>query len=222
MSIASDAQRYVGSGYQFGGAPANGTGSWDCSSFVNWVIGHDLGMAIPGNAAGTFTGKSHGPVVIDWATWTGCTTVPGPPQNSDLCIWAGIGALGHMGIATDASHMVSALNHAQGTIASPIAGYGPAGVPVMYRRVNASSGPGLSIGTGILSGCLPLVGLSYQLSLLMPYIIRRNSNGTYRVTTLFGKVHMKSGSKADAEAQVRLLRGIDAGNGRRQSRRNRD
>jgi hypothetical protein len=59
----------------------------------------------------------------------------------------------------------------------------------------------------------------------MPYAIRRNEDGTYRVVNpVTGDVHMKSGSKEDAEAQVRLLHGVDKGwkpSGRRQARRNR-
>jgi hypothetical protein len=59
----------------------------------------------------------------------------------------------------------------------------------------------------------------------MPYAIRKNRDGSYRVVNAdTGKVHMKSGTKADAEAQVRLLHGVDEGwtpTGRRQARRNR-
>jgi hypothetical protein len=51
----------------------------------------------------------------------------------------------------------------------------------------------------------------------MPYSIRKNSDGSYRVVNwLTGKVRMKHGSKADAEGQVRLLHGVD--NGMRQRR----
>ena len=158
QSLAADAMQYAGKGYVFGGAPANGLGIWDCSSFVNWCWGHDLGGAIPGYSAGTYDGKSHGPAVINWATWSGAKTIHGPPQSSDLCIWAGIGALGHMGIATDGQHMISALNHIQGTIHTPIAGFGPAGVPVMYRRItgSATGGGGSSLGSA-LGGCMPLI-----------------------------------------------------------------
>jgi hypothetical protein len=45
----------------------------------------------------------------------------------------------------------------------------------------------------------------------MPYSVSKNSDGTYRVTGAGGTVHMKRGSKEDAEKQVRLLEGIDAG-----------
>ena len=45
QAIASDALRYKGAPYKWGGAMPSG---WDCSGFVNYVIGHDLGMTIPG------------------------------------------------------------------------------------------------------------------------------------------------------------------------------
>src|ERR1035441_380696 len=48
-AIANDALKYVGHAYVYGG-PSNVTGGWDCSSFVSWVIGHDLGMTIPGGS----------------------------------------------------------------------------------------------------------------------------------------------------------------------------
>jgi cell wall-associated NlpC family hydrolase len=152
--IAQDALKYAGHGYTFGGVPANG--QWDCSSFVNMVVGMDLGMAIPGYNAGKYDGKTHGPVVMDWATWTGATTVSSPQQD-DLCVWAGFGALGHIGIATDPQHMISALNTHSGTVHTPIAGYGPGSVPVIYRRLvdtagNASTSAGVS-----LPGCMPLI-----------------------------------------------------------------
>lgn len=156
--IAQDAMKYAGHPYSFGGVPAND--KWDCSSFVNKVVGMDLGMAIPGYHAGQFTGSTHGPVVVDWATWTGATTVSSPQQD-DLCIWPGFGALGHIGIATDPQHMISALNTHSGTVHTPISGYGPMGVPVIYRRLvdtagNASTGAGVSV-----PGCMPLIWVVY-------------------------------------------------------------
>lgn len=45
QAIAADALRYKGAPYVWGGAKPSG---WDCSGFVNYVIGHDLGMTIPG------------------------------------------------------------------------------------------------------------------------------------------------------------------------------
>src|SRR6266567_2703106 len=40
-AISDDALKYVGQGYVFGG-PSQ-PGHWDCSSFINYVVGHDLG-----------------------------------------------------------------------------------------------------------------------------------------------------------------------------------
>src|SRR6202453_794368 len=40
-AIATDALEYRGAGYVWGGAPADGIGNWDCSSFTNWVCGQD-------------------------------------------------------------------------------------------------------------------------------------------------------------------------------------
>jgi cell wall-associated NlpC family hydrolase len=153
--IAGAALRYVGAGYVFGGVPSHGIGQWDCSSFVNWVVGHDSGMAIPGYGAGAYNGSSHGPVVVDWATWSGASNIKGPPNRGDLCVWPGIGVSGHIGIAIDASNMVSALNHIRGTVQTPIAGFGPAGVATVFRSLSGNSGAGVSI-----PGCLIIPGLA--------------------------------------------------------------
>lgn len=147
-SIVADAQRYVGRGYLFGGAPATGLGNWDCSSFCNWVIGHDFGMAIPGYPAGKYTGAEHGPDTIAWATWNGTGAVSAP-QPGDLVIWAGSGTGGHMGIVSGAGQMISALNSRYGTAATPVQGYGPQGITPVYRRL------GLTGGGAIPVGCLP-------------------------------------------------------------------
>lgn len=156
--IAQDAMKYAGHGYTFGGVPANG--QWDCSSFVNMVVGMDLGMAIPGINAGQYKGTTHGPVVMDWATWTGATTVSSP-QTDDLCIWPGFGALGHIGIATDSQHMISALDPQYGTTQTPISGNGPAGVPVIYRRLNDTSGSSSGGAGASIPGCVPLIWVVY-------------------------------------------------------------
>lgn len=156
-AIASDALKYQGAGYVFGGVPGRGRGQWDCSSFVNWVVGHDLRMAIPGYAAGGYQGQVHGPAVVAWASWKGATTLPKgqAPQAGDLCVWNGIGASGHIGIALSATHMVSALDTKEGTVQTPIKGYGPVGAPFSYRRINGT-GPGIQTTsvTGDLGGGL--------------------------------------------------------------------
>lgn len=46
----------------------------------------------------------------------------------------------------------------------------------------------------------------------MPYAIRENDDGTYRVVNSeTGEVHAKSTSKRNAKRQVRLLHGVDHG-----------
>src|ERR1700734_2202521 len=103
--LVSDALKYQGAGYVFGGTPgASGVGPWDCSSFVNAVVGRDLAMAIPGYAAGDYHGQAHGPVVSEWASWDGATTLPTgqTPSAGDIVVYNGVGASGHMGIALGA------------------------------------------------------------------------------------------------------------------------
>lgn len=110
--IAGIALQYVGHTYHFGGAPGkDGKQPWDCSSFVNYVVGVKAGMAIPGNGPGKYTGTSHGPPTGVWAAWTGMSTVKrSEVQAGDILLW-----LGHMGIATGHDSMVSALNPKIGT-----------------------------------------------------------------------------------------------------------
>jgi NlpC/P60 family protein len=144
--IAGDAIKYIGHPYSYGGAPGtNGQSGWDCSSFVNWVLGHDLNMRLPGSATPGYSGTSHGPVVMSYATWSRAKTV-GKPEAGDLCIWAGVGPSGHIGIAVSPTHMVSALNPALNTAQTPIIGSGPVATPLIFRRI-----------TGVISpqGCLP-------------------------------------------------------------------
>lgn len=149
--IAAAAAQYVGAGYAYGGNAAR-RGQWDCSSFVSFVLGHDLHLALPGGGSYGSPGyppTAHGPVVLDYASWTGATTIDrGSVSAGDLCIWAGVGATGHIGIATDNAHMVSALDSTDGTVATPIQGYGPVGAPLMFRRLNGSAGGSLSVGAG--------------------------------------------------------------------------
>ncbi len=173
--IAGDALKYNGAGYVFGGVPAHGTGQWDCSSFVNWVVGHDAGMAIPGYAAGAYNGSVHGPVVLDWATWNGANTIQGPPNRGDLCIWPGVGATGHMGIALSATQMISALNHITGTVVTPIQGFGPLGAALMYRSLSGNTGAGSSI-----PGCTPGLMVMLYALLKIPESRRYLARGKYR------------------------------------------
>jgi CHAP domain len=139
-AIGRDAARYEGQGYVYG-APSPqfpaAPGNWDCSSFVSWVLGHDLRLGTPGGRWGSWPATEHGPVVTDYAGWDGATDV-GTPQAGDLCCWVGGGPNGHIGIAVSSTEMVSALNPTDGTIKTAIdPGIGPAGAPLIFRRVNA-------------------------------------------------------------------------------------
>ena len=140
-AIASDGMRYAGRGYVFGGN-ASAPGDWDCSSFVSYVLGHDLGLALPGGRWGDpgFPPGSHGPVVTSYAGWPGAVPVQEPQAGAgDLVLWVGVGAGGHMGIVLGPDKMVSALNPQLGTLVSPITGYGPLGVNPVYRRIVAAA-----------------------------------------------------------------------------------
>lgn len=98
-AVSDAAMRYYGSGsvYLWGGATPKG---WDCSGFCNYVIGHDLGSAIPGSPSGQFSG--HGPVTMQWATFG--TSVPrSQVRAGDLCVWP----LFHMGIAISSTQMIN-------------------------------------------------------------------------------------------------------------------
>jgi len=135
--------QYKGASYVWGGAPANGIGNWDCSSFCNWVIGHDMDMAIPGNPAGTYTGQSHGAVTGQWLIWGGCTTVGHSGSAAvagDLCVWQT-----HMGIAIGGGQMISAQTPGPDqTLVSAIDGFIPE--LLFIRRLNAVVQPGSSGG----------------------------------------------------------------------------
>jgi cell wall-associated NlpC family hydrolase len=120
-ALAVMAEKYLGHAYLYGGAPGvNGSQAWDCSSFINWVVGHDAKLAIPGYAAGAYTGSVHGPATTEWGIWSGMSHISaGEVQAGDIIVWTG-----HMGMATSNTSMVSALNPGLGTLVTPIAGYG--------------------------------------------------------------------------------------------------
>src|ERR1700755_1370504 len=93
--IAGIAQQYVGHAYLFGGAPGkDGSKPWDCSSFVNYVVGVKANLAIPGNGPGQYDGTTHGPTTGVWAIWTGMSSVKrADVQAGDIIVWGT-----HMGI----------------------------------------------------------------------------------------------------------------------------
>jgi cell wall-associated NlpC family hydrolase len=139
QAIADDALRYEGQGYVYGGN-ASRPGDWDCSSFISYVLGHDLGLPLPGGMWGGpgMPPNDHGPVVMDYVNWSLASPVPmGMEEPGDLVCWPGYGPAGHIGIVTGINEMVSALNPQIGTRQTPIAGYGPGPVWV-YRRVTAA------------------------------------------------------------------------------------
>lgn len=134
-AIADDALKYEGHGYVFGG-PSNPTGGWDCSSFVSYVLGHDLGLKIPGGtwASVTDNGKSHGPVSAQYMLY-GTGIKAAQAQAGDI-----IASVDHVGfIVTNnggSGTMISAQDEQLGTgVSNWPAGF-PGGIPV-YRRVAA-------------------------------------------------------------------------------------
>ena len=133
VAIANDALKYVGHKYLYGGAPGpNGQGPRDCSSFVNWVLGHDLQMTLPGGVSG-YNGSSHGPVTGGYLSWSGARTIPRSSlQAGDLCVWPT-----HIGIAINATQMVSALNPSLGTLVTTPENGGPQGESLTCRRINS-------------------------------------------------------------------------------------
>lgn len=117
--IANDALQYNGHAYLYGGAPGkSGTSPWDCSSFVNWVCGHDLKKPIPGYGPGQYDGSVHGPPTGSWGIWPGLKHVS-TPQSGDIVVWTG-----HMGICIGPNQMISALDSRDGTKITPIQGFG--------------------------------------------------------------------------------------------------
>jgi peptidoglycan DL-endopeptidase CwlO len=122
-AIADDAMRYQGLGYKWAG---NGStpGNWDCSSFVSYVLNHDLGIAIPGYKPHTFGGHGHGPVVAMYRVWGGAHTVSTPESGDLICF-----GVTHIGIYIGGGKMISALNPSMGTKVTNVFS-GPT-----YRRV---------------------------------------------------------------------------------------
>jgi peptidoglycan DL-endopeptidase CwlO len=130
--VANAALAGQGHCYKYGGAPGtNGSGCWDCSSFVNYVIGVQLGGAIPGYGAGKYTGTGHGPPTGAWLIWAGVKGISRSAiQAGDLCVWQT-----HMGVAISNSEMVSALNPADGTRVTSIEGVAPPGEVLFPKRL---------------------------------------------------------------------------------------
>lgn len=128
--IASDAKGYVGTGYDWGGN-ADAVGNWDCSSFVSYVLGHDLGLGLPGGGKWGqpgFPPNAHGPTTLSYMLY-GTAVAQSQVQAGDLIV-----SSEHMGIILNSSQYVSARTPALGVgIDNWPAGF-PSGPPV-YRRV---------------------------------------------------------------------------------------
>jgi cell wall-associated NlpC family hydrolase len=127
-AIANDAMTYVGHPYSFGGYYDDPSG-WDCSSFVNWVLGHDFGMTLPGGVKG-YNGQSHGPIVAMYVLWSGAENISkSQVAAGDLILYP---PDTHMGIAVSNTEFVSAEDPANGTAVAPMSD-GPG--PWIARRI---------------------------------------------------------------------------------------
>jgi len=129
--ISADALRYVGAGYQYGGN-ASAIGQWDCSSFVSYVLGHDLGLPLPGGKWGDpgFPPHAHGPTTLQYLVY-GSALNRADVRPGDLVVWQT-----HMGIAISGSQIVAARTTATGTGTSSIDGVtSELGETPHFRRV---------------------------------------------------------------------------------------
>jgi cell wall-associated NlpC family hydrolase len=133
--IAQAARQYADKGimYKFGGSQNPNVG-FDCSGLVNWCLGHDLGLTLPGNSTPGFSGQDHGPVTQQYYVWSGATTVdPKAIQPGDLVCWTG-----HIGIASGAGKFVAAPTFGRQVTQEPI-WWTPA---PLIRRVKSQAGTG--------------------------------------------------------------------------------
>ena len=137
-AIATAALKYQGQGYVYGG-PADRPGNWDCSSFVSYVLGHDLGLPLPGGKWGDpgFPPNAHGPTTGDYMSY-GTPINRSQVQAGDLIVWAD-----HIAIAVSGSEAISAHDPAEGTSVTGIdAENAYHGGNASYRRVAVGGGGG--------------------------------------------------------------------------------
>lgn len=127
--VAAAALKYIGAGYVFGG-PADRPGNWDCSSFVSYVLGHDLGLPLPGGKWGDpgFPPHAHGPATTTYMLY-GQPVQPGQERKGDLII-----SSEHMGIVVADGTYMSAKTPSAGTGLGLYRQSFPGGTPV-FRRV---------------------------------------------------------------------------------------
>jgi cell wall-associated NlpC family hydrolase len=128
-AIAKAALNYLGAGYVFGGR-ADKVGNWDCSSFVSYVLGHDLGMPLPGGKWGDpgFPPHAHGPATGNYMMF-GKPVAASQVKTGDLIV-----SSEHMGIVVAENTYVSAKTPAAGTGMGLYTPSFPGGSPV-FRRV---------------------------------------------------------------------------------------
>jgi len=114
-AIAAAALRYQGAGYQFGGR-ADQIGHWDCSSFVFYVLAHDMGLPVLGGSWGApgYPPNAHGPTAVQYKMYGTGVSVP---AAGDIVAWNT-----HCGIALDANRIIAARTPAEGTGISTISG----------------------------------------------------------------------------------------------------
>jgi cell wall-associated NlpC family hydrolase len=127
--IAARALKYIGSGYVLGGQ-ADRVGNWDCSSFVSFVLGHDLGYPLPGGKWGDpgMPPHAHGPITTNYMMW-GKPVAASQVQKGDLVV-----SSEHMGIVVTEGTYMSAKTPILGTGLGFYTKDFPGGPPV-FRRV---------------------------------------------------------------------------------------
>ena len=100
----------------------------------SYILGHDFGVTLPDGdkwAQATSNGTTHGPVTEDYLSWNGARTIDRSQlKPGNLLCWQT-----HIGFAADATHMISALDTADGTLLTGIDGYGPTGETLVCREV---------------------------------------------------------------------------------------
>lgn len=127
--IAAKALKYIGSSYVFGGK-ADRVGNWDCSSFVSFILGHDLGYKLPGGKWGDsgFPPHAHGPTTVQYMMF-GKPIAASKVEKGDIVV-----SSEHMGIVVAPHTYMSAKTPVLGTGLGDYTKNFPGGTPV-FRRV---------------------------------------------------------------------------------------